>query len=181
MARGHAADGQARLSGGSCEASLIDTRYAVTDKHTEGLCIFHRPLQGPECCKPLKRGPGITAFFKKPPAGSQKASDGAADSPQPGSAQGPTKPAAAVKAEPSSAAGATHTTSVTHEPRSDGNVPAVSSNEAGDLPDSEPAVAAVTAAEPSSGPDTVARAAAEAPGRDDPAQAPGAATVAGAC
>lgn len=33
-------------------------------------------FQGPECCKPLKKGPGIAAFFKKPAPGGKPAAAG---------------------------------------------------------------------------------------------------------
>ena len=33
-------------------------------------------FQGPSCCKPLKKGPGITAFFKSPGAGGKTGGHG---------------------------------------------------------------------------------------------------------
>lgn len=52
-------------------------------------------FQGPECCKPLKKGPGIAAFFKKPAAGGKAPAAGGGKP----SAAADSKPAAAAAGE----------------------------------------------------------------------------------
>lgn len=63
-------------------------------------------FQGPDCCKPLKKGPGIAAFFKKPTAGKPAAAAEAA-MPSPAAAtagKGGADAAAADTAAPDEAA-----------------------------------------------------------------------------